>query len=258
MARLFRLLRNARGVDRSHSLGPVTIAGRSLAPMENTKASPSSTHRTGSLGGIAQRGRERPWTLAYCPEQSPLRGTLQCPLQIARSPVFDRSALAQLLEPPYTDPYVRWCGRGGAARLPPIPISDPSPTSPLRHPGHAHALIDALAASEESRIVAWQEGAEAAEGEVWIERKSGLRGGPRLVQRAEQRQGSGEKEMRHGIISIGLDGPLQPGDRFRIGAELQLGDADEYHPLEGEGIAGRQAERLLDMGLGLRAATPII
>jgi hypothetical protein len=22
------------------------------------------------------------------------------------------------LEPPYTDPYVRWCGRGGAARLP--------------------------------------------------------------------------------------------------------------------------------------------
>src|SRR5262249_1762584 len=24
----------------------------------------------------------------------------------------------------YTDPYVRWCGRGGAARLPPIPICD--------------------------------------------------------------------------------------------------------------------------------------
>jgi hypothetical protein len=30
------------------------------------------------------------------------------------------------LEPPYTDPYVRWCGRGGAARLPPIPIFGPS------------------------------------------------------------------------------------------------------------------------------------
>jgi hypothetical protein len=26
------------------------------------------------------------------------------------------------VEPPYTDPYVRWCGRGGAARFPPIPI----------------------------------------------------------------------------------------------------------------------------------------
>src|SRR6266446_371609 len=94
LARLFRLLRNARGVDRSHSLGPVAIAGCSLAPMENTKASPSSTHRTGRLGAIAQHGRSRPWTLAYCPEQSPLRGTLQCPLQIARSPVPDRTALA--------------------------------------------------------------------------------------------------------------------------------------------------------------------
>jgi hypothetical protein len=34
--------------------------------------------------------------------------------------------LAQLLEPPCTDPYARWCGRGGAARLPPIPINQPS------------------------------------------------------------------------------------------------------------------------------------
>src|SRR6202011_2035216 len=29
---------------------------------------------------------------------------------------------AQPAEPPCTDPYARWCGRGGAARLPPIPI----------------------------------------------------------------------------------------------------------------------------------------
>src|SRR5262249_36504376 len=27
------------------------------------------------------------------------------------------------IEPPCTDPYARWCGRGGAARLPPIPIN---------------------------------------------------------------------------------------------------------------------------------------
>jgi hypothetical protein len=26
-----------------------------------------------------------------------------------------------------TDPYARWCGRGDAARCPPIPISDPKP-----------------------------------------------------------------------------------------------------------------------------------
>jgi hypothetical protein len=27
------------------------------------------------------------------------------------------------------DPYARWCGRGGAARRPPIPINDWSPSS---------------------------------------------------------------------------------------------------------------------------------
>jgi hypothetical protein len=68
LARLFRLLRNARGVDRSHSLGPVTIAGRSLAPMENTTAPPNGTHRTRGLRRVAQHGRQRSWPLAYCPE----------------------------------------------------------------------------------------------------------------------------------------------------------------------------------------------
>src|SRR5450759_1111073 len=39
-----------------------------------------------------------------------------------RSPLLREQVSAQSSEPPYTDPYVRWCGRGGAARLPPIPI----------------------------------------------------------------------------------------------------------------------------------------
>src|SRR5881398_1752591 len=44
-------------------------------------------------------------------------------LQLARSTdAGRRSRTAQPTEPPYTDPYVRWCGRGGAVRLPPIPI----------------------------------------------------------------------------------------------------------------------------------------
>src|SRR5713101_1131680 len=53
LARLFRLLRNARGADRSHSLGPAAAAGRSLAPVENTTTSPSGTGRTANLGGAA-------------------------------------------------------------------------------------------------------------------------------------------------------------------------------------------------------------
>ena len=32
-------------------------------------------------------------------------------------------ARAQLTEPPYADPLVRWCGRGGRAIVPPIPIA---------------------------------------------------------------------------------------------------------------------------------------
>jgi hypothetical protein len=63
-----------------------------------------------------------------------------------RANTLDRSALAQLLEPPYTEhPYVRWCGRGGAARLPPIPILGTNPKC-LRAPqicgyrGRADAL----------------------------------------------------------------------------------------------------------------------
>ena len=73
-------------------------------------------------GRLQEHGRQRPWPLASRPEQSPLHRAFQCILQIARPAVLVRSVLAQLLEPPYTDPYARWCGRGGAARLPPIPI----------------------------------------------------------------------------------------------------------------------------------------
>src|SRR6516164_4429138 len=38
--------------------------------------------------------------------------------------------VSQTLEPPDTDPYVRWCGRGGVARLPPIPIKGRSARPP--------------------------------------------------------------------------------------------------------------------------------
>src|SRR5512145_1541527 len=41
---------------------------------------------------------------------------------LAKSEANLRPSPAQVTEPPYADPHVRWCGRGGAARLPPIPI----------------------------------------------------------------------------------------------------------------------------------------
>src|SRR5258705_12085067 len=124
MARLFRLLRNTQGADRSHSLGPIAAAGRSLASMENTTASPSGTGRKWGLRvGCKEHGRQRPRSLVSRPQQSSLYWTLKCILQIARPAILIPIVLAQLLEPPCTDPYARWCGRGGAARLPPIPIN---------------------------------------------------------------------------------------------------------------------------------------
>ena len=65
-------------------------------------------------------------------------------------------------------------------------------TSPLRHPGHAHALIETLASGKEDRIVTRYVHADAANGEARIERKSRLCSGSRLTQRAEQAQGSGQ------------------------------------------------------------------
>src|SRR5262245_35828646 len=72
---------------------------------------------------------------------------------------------------------------------------DPKATSLLRHPGHAHTLIDALAFGEESRVVARCINSVAADGEARIECQRCLRGDPRLIQLTEQRQGCGEKEM---------------------------------------------------------------
>ena len=60
--------------------------------------------------------------------------------------------------------------------------------------------------------------------------------------------------MRDGMISVGLDAPAQPGNRFHVGAERQLGETDKHRPPVGVVIARREAKRLVDMGLGLLAA----
>ena len=49
-------------------------------------------------------------------------GTTQCLLCLTGTPGHGHTALAQPAEPPYADPHVRWCGRGGRATVPPIPI----------------------------------------------------------------------------------------------------------------------------------------
>ena len=59
---------------------------------------------------------------------------------------------------------------------------DPFETSPLWHPGHAHTLITTFAPGKVIRMVAQRAGAVTADSEAWIERPSGLRDNPRLIQ----------------------------------------------------------------------------
>src|SRR5256714_4507559 len=121
LAQLFWLLRNARGVGGSHSLGPVAIAGRSVASVENTTSPPCGTDRIASLWAVVQYGRQRPWPMVHRPEQSPLTGAFQCILQIARSPLLVRSLLAQLLEPPRYGPVCQVVWEGRSREAPPYP-----------------------------------------------------------------------------------------------------------------------------------------
>ena len=61
-----------------------------------------------------------PWRMADSPGLS--HRAAQCLLRLARDSEINCARIAQLAEPPDADPHVRWCGRGGAVRLPPIPI----------------------------------------------------------------------------------------------------------------------------------------
>src|SRR4051812_32480995 len=97
--------------------------------------------------------------------------------------------------------------------------------------------------------------AEAAHREARLKRKAGLCCCPCLIQLTEVRQGSGKKKMSKGVISAGLDGPAEPCDRFGVGPAPQLAVTGQTHPPECVAIAGREAKRLLDMGLGLYIST---
>src|ERR1700733_2170673 len=46
----------------------------------------------------------------------------ECLLCQARASTHGGAVLVQSAEPPYADPHVRWCGRGGGATRPPMPI----------------------------------------------------------------------------------------------------------------------------------------
>ena len=79
-------------------------------------------------GGSARPWRPRPRAapMARGGSVSARRFASRCPTLSSTGSASHPSPQAMpfdSVEPPCTDPYARWCGRGGAARLPPIPIA---------------------------------------------------------------------------------------------------------------------------------------
>ena len=106
-------------------------------------------------------------------------------------------------------------------------------------------------------MVAWRVSTKAADTETRIECKPQLRNSPRLIQLTDVRQDSREIEMPQGIISVGLKAPAQPNKRFGVGVLSKFGLTDIRTPDIDECIAGRETERLLDMGFGFPAPPEI-
>src|SRR5215472_1109771 len=102
---------------------------------------------------------------------------------------------------------------------------DPSPTSSLWYPRHAHALICPLSTREVRRMVASAIGAKQADREDRIKRKARLCCSACLVKLTKVSQCSGEKKVCERVVSVSLNGPPIPSDRFSIEAAPQLGGA---------------------------------
>ena len=84
-----------------------------------------------SAGSGSTNRRQPTWPLAAQQQSGAHPSPAEHLLRLARTRYRGVQARRLIFaEPPYTDPYVRWCGRGGAARLPPIPIFGPSQKLP--------------------------------------------------------------------------------------------------------------------------------
>src|SRR6266567_1628975 len=116
---------------------------RFLAAVEDR---PQAVCATGAAGRERGTGGENRWqsprSVACKPEPGSGHRPVQCSSRLAWTSVLGRGSIAQPIEPPYTDPYVRWCGRGGGAILPPIPIrARPEIVFRVGHESGFHGII---------------------------------------------------------------------------------------------------------------------
>src|SRR5512132_966730 len=125
LARLLRLLPDAHRAARTGLMGSSPITHVYLATVEERAASVRAIAPPGSVPlPRGRRGRGRVWVLAHGSPCDSTAGLVQRFLRLDRPSSI--GGIANRLTRSNrrgTDPYARWCGRGGAARLPPIPIS---------------------------------------------------------------------------------------------------------------------------------------
>src|SRR6202041_4194637 len=86
----------------------------------DTVSRTSQAGRRTRLGGPNCRESSRP--VADCELARSHHRFAECLLCQARASTHGGAVLVQSAEPPYADPHVRWCGRGGGATRPPMPI----------------------------------------------------------------------------------------------------------------------------------------
>jgi len=113
------------GVNRSHSLGPTETAGRFVAA--NGKLQRRRRAHSSQMGSQSGLPGIRPVAVAVLGNLVRSRalstGLSNAYSQIARYAHPCSNRVSATSRTACTDLYARWCGRGGAARLPPIPIA---------------------------------------------------------------------------------------------------------------------------------------
>jgi hypothetical protein len=131
MAQLLRLLPDSASPHEPRSVDPSKTAVVSLAavanrarPLQRTMPSWRIKVQCGGRGRLAHR------PLAKVRTPVGLTGAAQQLFRLARSPP-NPSARPSLTRSNRrgADPYARWCGRGGAAMRPPIPIPGAKPSA---------------------------------------------------------------------------------------------------------------------------------
>jgi hypothetical protein len=135
---------------------------------------------------------------------------------------------------------------------------DPQRTSALWYPGHAHAVVEALASSEIYRIVAFCIDPISADGKALIKCQSSVGNGSCFLQISHERQRGRELKMGERVISVGVKAAAEPIDRVDVGVGCQLAHPDKHQPKKGTGISRGQSESFKDVLLHLFAATQLV